>query len=44
MRRTPAVAGQFYHGAAEKLKKQVKDFIKQDVIKEHAIGIVSPHA
>ena len=44
MKRTPAVAGQFYQGAAEKLKKQVKDFIKQDVIKEHAIGVLSPHA
>ena len=44
MRRTPAVAGQFYHSAADKLKKQVKDFVKLDVIKEHAIGILSPHA
>lgn len=44
MRRTPAVAGQFYHGTAAKLTQQVEQYINDSLIKEHAIGILSPHA
>lgn len=44
MRRTPAVAGQFYHGTAAKLSQQVEQYINKNLIKEHAIGILSPHA
>ncbi len=44
MRRMPAVAGQFYHGTATKLNQQVEQYIDKDLIKEHAIGILSPHA
>jgi len=44
MRRTPAVAGQFYQGTEEKLNQQVKQYINTNLIKEHAIGILSPHA
>ena len=44
MRRTPAVAGQFYQGTASKLTQQVKQYINSNAVKEHAIGILSPHA
>mgnify|MGYP001563306615 FL=1 len=44
MRRTPAVAGQFYQGAASKLTQQVRQYINTGAVKEHAIGILSPHA
>lgn len=44
MRRMPAVAGQFYHGTVTKLNQQVEQYIDRDLIKEHAIGILSPHA
>ncbi|MBI3593192.1 MAG: AmmeMemoRadiSam system protein B [Nitrospirae bacterium] len=44
MRRAPAVAGQFYHGAASRLKTQVGQYVVEDAAKEKAIGIVSPHA
>ena len=44
MRRPPAVAGQFYQGTASKLTQQVKQYINSNAVKEHAIGILSPHA
>jgi len=44
MRRSPAVAGQFYHGTASKLAQQVGQYINNKVVKEYAIGILSPHA
>jgi len=44
MRRSPAVAGQFYHGTAAKLTQQVQQYINANAVKEHAIGILSPHA
>jgi len=44
MKRSPAVAGQFYHDTASKLTQQVKQYMNNDLIKEHAIGILSPHA
>ena len=44
MRRLPAVAGQFYQGTASKLTQQVKQYINNSAAKEHAIGILSPHA
>lgn len=44
MRRTPAVAGQFYQDTASKLNQQVSQYINENAIKEHAIGILSPHA
>ena len=44
MRRPPAVAGQFYQGTASKLTQQVKQYINSNAVKEHAIGILAPHA
>jgi MEMO1 family protein len=44
MIRHPAVAGQFYKGSPESLRKQVRDFIVPDAVKTKALGIVSPHA
>ncbi len=44
MLRHPAVAGQFYKGSLEALKKQVKEFIVPDAVKVKALGILSPHA
>ena len=44
MLRHPAVAGQFYKGSAEALKKQVHDFIVPGAAKTRALGILSPHA
>ena len=44
MVRHPAVAGQFYKGSPESLKKQVQEFIVHGVVKTKALGIVSPHA
>ncbi|MBI4683865.1 MAG: AmmeMemoRadiSam system protein B [Nitrospirae bacterium] len=44
MKRTPAVAGQFYQGTAAKLTQQVEQYINIDLKKEKAIGILSPHA
>lgn len=44
MRRLPAVAGQFYQGTASKLTQQVKQYINSNAVKEHAIGILAPHA
>ncbi|MBI1811584.1 MAG: AmmeMemoRadiSam system protein B, partial [Nitrospirae bacterium] len=44
MRRSPAVAGQFYQGTASKLTQQVQQYININAVKEHTIGILSPHA
>ena len=44
MLRHPAVAGQFYKGSAESLRKQVGEFIVPGAVKTKALGIVSPHA
>lgn len=44
MKRSPAVAGQFYYGTASKLNQQVEDFIDKNAKKEKVIGLVSPHA
>ena len=44
MKRNPAVAGQFYQASSSQLSTQVNQYIETDTPKEHAIGIVSPHA
>ncbi len=44
MKRKPAVAGQFYQASSSQLQAQVKQYIDSDSPKNHAIGIVSPHA
>lgn len=44
MRRSPAVAGQFYYGTPSKLTQQVEQYINRNAKKEKSIGIVCPHA
>ena len=44
MKRSPAVAGQFYYGNPSKLNDQVEQYIDKNAKKEKAVGIVSPHA
>jgi AmmeMemoRadiSam system protein B len=44
LKRTPAVAGQFYYGTAAKLTQQVERCIVPHAKKERVIGVVSPHA
>ena len=44
MKRSPAVAGQFYYGTAQKLTSQVEQYIDKNARKERAFGIVAPHA
>jgi predicted class III extradiol MEMO1 family dioxygenase len=44
MLRHPAVAGQFYKGSPEALKKQVEAFIDLGAERSKAIGILAPHA
>jgi MEMO1 family protein len=44
LKRTPAVAGQFYHGTASNLTLQVEQCIDKNAKTEKVIGIVSPHA
>jgi AmmeMemoRadiSam system protein B len=44
MIRQPAVAGHFYNSSSSKLSQQVDNYIRSDVEKESALGIVSPHA
>jgi AmmeMemoRadiSam system protein B len=44
MLRQAAVAGYFYKGSPEALKRQVADFILQDAQRKRAIGVVVPHA
>jgi len=44
MLRKPAVAGSFYQGAPEPLRKQVQSFIIPVNVRRKAIGMLSPHA
>lgn len=44
MLRHPAVAGHFYQGTAEALRKQVQGFIIPDANRVNALGILAPHA
>lgn len=44
MRRKPAVAGQFYHAASAKLDYQVQQYTINNLPREDAIGVLSPHA
>ena len=44
MKRSPAVAGQFYHGTQLKLQQQVEKYIDKSAHREKAIAVVSPHA
>ncbi len=44
MVRAPAVAGYFYQGSSEALRKQVEGFIVPGAERKRAIGVVSPHA
>jgi predicted class III extradiol MEMO1 family dioxygenase len=44
MLRHPAVAGQFYKGSPDALRKQVREFIIPGAAKIKALGIISPHA
>ncbi len=44
MLRQPAVAGYFYKGSPEALRKQVEGFIIPGLQRKKAIGIVAPHA
>ncbi|MBA4371237.1 MAG: AmmeMemoRadiSam system protein B [Thermodesulfovibrio sp.] len=44
MKRSPAVAGQFYHGTNARLKEQVEQYMRRDTPKETVVGIMSPHA
>ena len=44
MKRSPAVAGQFYYGTTSKLTDQVEQYIDKYAKKEKVIGLVSPHA
>lgn len=38
------MAGQFYHASSAKLSHEVQQFVSHSLPKEHAIGILSPHA
>jgi AmmeMemoRadiSam system protein B len=44
MIRKPSVAGQFYPSSAAELRKMIKNMVREDVVKEDVIGLVSPHA
>lgn len=44
MKRSPAVAGQFYYGSSSKLADQVSQYIEKNAKKEKVIGMISPHA
>ena len=44
MLRKPAVAGYFYHGSPDGLRKQVENYISIDTDRIKAIGVLSPHA
>lgn len=44
MKRSPAVAGQFYQGSTSRLRMEVENYVLRDVKKERVIGIISPHA
>jgi len=44
MIRNPAVAGQFYPAPASELKAMIAGMVKEEAVKEEAIGLVLPHA
>jgi AmmeMemoRadiSam system protein B len=44
LKRSPAVAGQFYYGIPSKLTEQVEQYIDKSARKERVIGMISPHA
>lgn len=44
MIRQPAVAGQFYPSSSSKLSSEISGYTRNDLKREKAIGIVSPHA
>lgn len=44
MKRSPAVAGQFYHGASDRLTQQVGQYLDAEAPQEQVIGILVPHA
>jgi AmmeMemoRadiSam system protein B len=44
MIRRSAVAGSFYAGTREQLRRQVEDLVPKAVRAEHAVGVVAPHA
>jgi AmmeMemoRadiSam system protein B len=44
MRRTPAVAGQFYPAERDELLEEIRKHIPENAEKKSVIGIVSPHA
>lgn len=44
MRRKAAVAGQFYHATAAKLDHQVRQYVTDNLPKEHALCVLAPHA
>ncbi len=44
MRRSPAVAGQFYQGSPALLRRQVSEYVLEGVAKETVIAIMAPHA
>jgi AmmeMemoRadiSam system protein B len=44
LKRSPAVAGQFYHSTSSKLQQQVENYIDKSARREKAIAVVSPHA
>jgi AmmeMemoRadiSam system protein B len=44
LKRSPAVAGQFYYGTVSKLSQQVEQYINRTAKKEKVTGVLSPHA
>lgn len=44
MKRAPAVAGQFYQASAERLERQVSEYVEPNARKEHAKAVLCPHA
>jgi len=44
MPRRPAVAGQFYPAGKAELESMLKQFITEEGQKQHALGVLSPHA
>jgi len=44
MRRRPSVSGQFYYADPQRLTAQIEGLIPKGVVRERAIGALSPHA
>ena len=44
MIRQPAVAGQFYPGTEQALRKELQQLIPENNLKQRAVGVISPHA